>query len=68
MTLDALVTGVSERMAAARDAVKGDVDIILELHRKLTPLQAMPVATAATWRLVTSASRAPSLSAARRPP
>src|SRR5688572_868068 len=46
MTLDALVSGVSDRMAAARDAVKGDVDIILELHRKLTPLQAMPVATA----------------------
>ena len=46
MTLDALVTAVTERMAAARDAVKGDVDIILELHRKLTPLQALPVATA----------------------
>jgi galactonate dehydratase len=43
MTQDALVRGVRERVAAAREAVKGDVDIILELHRKLTPLQALPV-------------------------
>jgi galactonate dehydratase len=43
MTQDALVRGVSERVAAARAAVKSDVDIILELHRKLTPLQALPV-------------------------
>jgi galactonate dehydratase len=46
MTLDGLVQEVTDRVAAARDAVKRDVDIILELHRKLTPLQALPVATA----------------------
>lgn len=43
MTQDALVRGVVENVAAARDAVHSDVDIILELHRKLTPLQAPPV-------------------------
>jgi galactonate dehydratase len=43
LTQDALVRGVAERVAAAREAVKSDVDIILELHRKLTPLQALPV-------------------------
>jgi galactonate dehydratase len=42
-TQEALVRSVVERVAAAREAVKSDVDIILELHRKLTPLQAMPV-------------------------
>jgi galactonate dehydratase len=43
MTQDALVRGVADRVAAAREAVHSDVDIILELHRKLTPLQALPV-------------------------
>lgn len=43
MTQDALVRGVQANVAAAREAVKSDVDIILELHRKLTPLQAPPV-------------------------
>jgi galactonate dehydratase len=43
MTQDALVRGVVERVAAARAEVKSDVDIILELHRKLTPLQALPI-------------------------
>jgi galactonate dehydratase len=43
MTQDALVHAVVERVAAAREAVRSDVDIILELHRKLTPLQAPPV-------------------------
>jgi len=43
MTQDALVRGVVANVAAAREAVKSDVDIILELHRKLTPLQALPV-------------------------
>jgi galactonate dehydratase len=43
MTQDALVHGVVERVAAAREVVKSDVDIILELHRKLTPIQAPPV-------------------------
>jgi galactonate dehydratase len=43
MTQDALVRGVAANVAAAREAVHADVDIILELHRKLTPLQAPPV-------------------------
>jgi len=43
MTQDALVRAVVANVAAAREAVKKDVDIILELHRKLTPLQAPPV-------------------------
>jgi galactonate dehydratase len=43
MSQDALVRGVVERVAAAREAVKSEVDIILELHRKLTPLQALPL-------------------------
>jgi galactonate dehydratase len=43
MTQDALVRGSVERVAAAREAVGREVDIILELHRKLTPLQALPV-------------------------
>ena len=46
MTLDGLVGAVVDRVAAAREAVGRDVDVILELHRKLTPLQAVPVATA----------------------
>ncbi len=46
MTLEGLVAAIVERVAAARDAVKGEVDIILEMHRKLTPLQALPVAEA----------------------
>jgi galactonate dehydratase len=43
LSQDALVRGIAERVAAAREAVGRDVDIILELHRKLTPLQAGPV-------------------------
>jgi galactonate dehydratase len=43
MTQAALVQSVTDNVAAARQAVKSDVDIILELHRKLTPLQAPPV-------------------------
>ena len=43
MTQDALVRGVVANVAAAREAVHAEVDIILELHRKLTPLQAPPV-------------------------
>ena len=45
-TLEHLVGAVVERVAAARDAVGKDADLILELHRKLTPLQALPVAAA----------------------
>ena len=46
MTLAGLVAAVQARVAAAREAVKNDADIILEIHRKLTPLQARPVAEA----------------------
>jgi galactonate dehydratase len=48
MTLDGLVKAVVERVAAAREAVGTEVDIITEFHRKLTPLQAIPVAEAIT--------------------
>jgi galactonate dehydratase len=43
MSLAALIGGAVEQVAAAREAVGRDVDIILELHRKLTPLQAIPL-------------------------
>lgn len=43
MTQDGLVRAVVAHVAAAREAVHSDVDVILELHRKLTPLQAVPV-------------------------
>jgi galactonate dehydratase len=46
MTLDGLVNAVVDRVAAAREAGGAEVDIICEFHRKLTPLQAVPVATA----------------------
>lgn len=46
LSLAALVSAVVERVAAAREAAGNDVDLILEIHRKLTPLQAMPVADA----------------------
>src|SRR5206468_4310407 len=46
LTLPGLVSAVVERVAAGRAAVGNDVDIILELHRKLTPLQAIPLAAA----------------------
>ena len=43
MSLAALIGGAVDQVAAAREAVGRDVDIILELHRKLTPLQAIPL-------------------------
>ena len=46
MSLDGLVGEVVDRTAAAREAVGREVDIILELHRKLTPLQAVPLCEA----------------------
>jgi galactonate dehydratase len=46
LTLEGLVTAAVDRVAAAREAVGKDVDLIVELHRKLTPLQAVPVAEA----------------------
>ena len=45
-TLARLIEGVREMGAAARDAVGLDVDLIFELHRKLTPMQSIPVAEA----------------------
>jgi galactonate dehydratase len=46
MTLDGLVAAAVDRVAAAREAVGRDVDIIAEIHRKLTPLTALPVCVA----------------------
>ena len=46
LTLDGVVAAAVDRVAAAREAVGHDVDIIVELHRKLTPLQALPVCEA----------------------
>lgn len=43
MALDSLSREVTARVAAARQAVGSDVDIILEYHRRLTPLQALPL-------------------------
>ena len=43
MSLAALIGGTVDQVAAAREAVGRDVDIVLELHRKLTPLQAIPL-------------------------
>jgi galactonate dehydratase len=46
LTLEGLVATAVEQVAAAREAVGREVDIIVELHRKLTPLQAMPLCEA----------------------
>src|SRR6266542_2082646 len=46
MTLDGIVNAVVERVAAVREAVGYDADVICEFHRKLTPLQAVPVSAA----------------------
>jgi galactonate dehydratase len=43
MSLEALVRAVEARVAAARDAAGQDADLLIELHRKLTPLQTLPV-------------------------
>jgi galactonate dehydratase len=43
MALSALIGETIDMVAAARDAAGSGVDLILELHRKLTPLQAMPL-------------------------
>jgi galactonate dehydratase len=43
MALAQLVHEVTERVAAAREAAGRNVDLILEFHRRLTPLQALPV-------------------------
>ena len=46
MTHARTITVVRELTAAAREAVGDDVDIILELHRKLTPMVAVALAEA----------------------
>jgi len=46
MTLDGVVGAAVDQVAAAREAVGRDVDVIVELHRKLTPLTALPVCAA----------------------
>jgi galactonate dehydratase len=46
LSLDGLVATAVEQVAAAREAVGREVDIIVELHRKLTPLQALPLCEA----------------------
>jgi galactonate dehydratase len=46
MILPRLHATVSERLMAARETVGLDVDLIIELHRKLTPLQFSTVAPA----------------------
>src|SRR5258708_38142090 len=46
MATPALVETVVAQTAAAREAVGNDADIILEMHRKMTPIQANPVGDA----------------------
>jgi len=46
LTLDGLVATVVERVEAVRETVGKDADLIIEMHRKLTPLQAIPVSDA----------------------
>lgn len=45
-TLPRLVAAVQATAGAVRDTVGPDVDILIELHRKLTPLQALTVVPA----------------------
>jgi galactonate dehydratase len=46
MTLSRLVQAAADMVGAAREAVGLDVDLILELHRRLTPLQVPSVVDA----------------------
>ena len=43
MSVDRLVSDVTNRVESARDAAGKNVDIVLEFHRRLTPLVAMPL-------------------------
>ena len=53
MTHARQISSVHDMVAAAREAVGDDVDLILEIHRKLTPLVAVPLAeTLAEFRLL----------------
>ncbi len=45
-TLARIIEGVRDMAAAAREAVGLDVDLIFELHRKMTPMQGLAVAEA----------------------
>ena len=48
MSLDRMTRTARGLVAAARDGGGQDMDLIVELHRKLTPLTAMPLASALT--------------------
>ncbi len=48
ISLDRLITDSRDRVAAAREGAGKDVDIILEIHRKLTPMNAIALAEALT--------------------
>ena len=44
MTLDRLISDTRDNVAAAREGAGKDVDIIIEIHRKLTPMNAIALA------------------------
>ncbi len=46
MAVDRLVHDVTDRVASARETAGRDVDIVLEFHRRLTPMVAMPLISA----------------------
>lgn len=46
MAQDRLIRSAVRTVGAVREAVGPDVDLLLELHRKLTPLQALPLVEA----------------------
>ncbi len=46
MSVDRLTTEVTGRVESARDAAGPDVDIVLEFHRRLTPVVALPLIAA----------------------
>ena len=48
MSLDRLISDTRDNVAAAREGAGKDVDIILEIHRKLTPMNAIALAEALT--------------------
>ena len=48
MSLDRLIKSVTDNVASARETVGPDVDVILEIHRKLTPMNAIVLAEALT--------------------
>jgi galactonate dehydratase len=48
MSMDRLIMDTADNVAAAREAVGPDADVILEIHRKLTPMVAIALANALT--------------------